>query len=194
MKEVDTDPDLLDCIAEYAYPRGGQEMTEICNGLGETYLQMAREQDVIGWRRFMEGMISTRMREIQRQYHISEGTRTSPERWAQDLILKLLEATHGQWLYRNVQIHNVVSGTQATIRKEAIQKEIEDQMELGEAGLLEEDNWMLEVNLGDLESTSGEQEQYWLVAIKAAWEAATLTRQNEQIPRTRPQKRRRALS
>jgi hypothetical protein len=40
-------------------------------------------------------------------------------------------------------------------------------MELGEAGLLEEDNWMLEVNLGDLESTS-EQEQYWLVAIKAA--------------------------
>ncbi len=142
----------------------------------------------------MEGMISTRMREIQRQYHISEGTRTSPEQWAQGLLLKLLKATHGQWLYRTVQIHDVVSGTQATIRKEAIQKEIEDQMELGEAGLLEEDNWMLEVNLGDLESTSGEQEQYWLVAIKAAREAATLTRQNEQIPRTRPQKRRRALS
>ncbi len=67
-------------------------------------------------------------------------------------------------------------------------------MELGEAGLLEEDNWMLEVNLGDLESTSGEQEQYWLVAIKAAREAATLTQKNEQIPRTRPQKRRRALN
>ncbi len=97
-------------------------MMEICNGLGETYLQMAREQDVIGWRGFMEGMISTRMREIQRQYHIAEETRTSPERWAQGLILKLLEATHGQWLYRNVQIHNVVLGTQATIRKEAIQK------------------------------------------------------------------------
>jgi len=125
MKEVDTDPNLLDCIAEYAYARGGREMTEICNGLGETYMQMAREQDVIGWRRFMEGTIPTRMREIQRQYHISEGTRTSPERWAQGLILELLEATHGQWLHRNVQIHDVVSGTQATIRKEAIQKEIE---------------------------------------------------------------------
>jgi hypothetical protein len=67
-------------------------------------------------------------------------------------------------------------------------------MELGEAGLLKEDNWMLEVKLGDLESTSGEQEQYWLVAIEAAREAATLTRLNEQAPRTRPQKRRRALS
>ncbi len=96
--------------------------------------------------------------------------------------------------YRNVQIHNAVSGTQATIRKEAIQKEIKEQMELGEAGLLEEDNWMLEVNLGDLESTSGEQEQYWLVAIEAAWEAAMLTRQNEQASRTRRRKRRRALS
>ncbi len=59
----------------------------------------------------MEGMISIRMREIQRQYHISEGTRTSPERWAQGLILKLLEVTHGQWLYCNVQIYDVVSGT-----------------------------------------------------------------------------------
>ena len=125
MKEVDTDPVLLDCIAKYAYTRGGQEMTEICNGLGKTYLQMAHEQDVIGWRQFMEGVISTRMREIQCQYHILEGTRTSPKRWAQGLILKLLEATHGQWLYRNVQIHNAVLGMQATIRKEAIQKEIE---------------------------------------------------------------------
>ncbi len=73
----------------------------------------------------MEGMISTRMREIQRLYHISEGTQTSPEQWAQGLILKLLKALHRQWLYRNVQIHNAVLGMQATIRKEAIQKEIE---------------------------------------------------------------------
>jgi hypothetical protein len=108
----------------------------------------------------MEGMISTRMREIQCLHHISEGTRTSPEGWAQGLILKLLEATHGQWLYPNVQIHDSVSGTEATLRKVSIQREIKEQIELGEAGLLEEDNRMLEVNLGDLENTSGEQEQY----------------------------------
>ena len=33
---------------------------------------------------------------------------------------------------------------------------------------------MMEVNLGDMEKTSGEQEQYWLLAIKAAWEAKHL--------------------
>ncbi len=62
-----------------------------------------------------------------------------------------------------------------TLWKEAIQHEIKEKMELGEAGLLEEDQWMMEVNLGNLEITSGENEEYWLLAIKAAWVAATLT-------------------
>jgi hypothetical protein len=155
-------------------------MVEICTGLGDNYRQMAVDQDAIGWRRFMEGMVCHRMRTIQRLYHFHAGTHLSPERWAKGLILKLLEATHGQWLYRNVQIHDSVAGTQATLRKEVIQREIEAQMEMGQAGLLDEDQWMLEVNLMDLETTSGEQEEYWLVAIRAAREAAILTRQQTQ--------------
>ncbi len=79
MQEVGTDPDLLDCIAEYAYSRGGRAMMEICNGLGEVYQLMATDQDKIGWRRFMEGMICTRMRHIQREYSRSKGTATSSE-------------------------------------------------------------------------------------------------------------------
>jgi hypothetical protein len=124
----------------------------------------------------MEGMISTMMRSIHYDYHHMQGTRMNPKCWAQGLIWKLLKATHGQWIYWNIQIHDSVAGTQATLWKEAIQKKMEEQMELGEAGLLEEDHWMLEVNLGDLETTGGEQKEYWLLAIKAAWMAATLTR------------------
>jgi hypothetical protein len=41
------------------------------------------------------------------------------------------------------------------------------------AGLLEEDLWMMEVNLGDLGNTSG-KEAYWLLVIKAVRVAATL--------------------
>ncbi len=177
LSEGDTDPDLLDCIAEYAYGRGRRTMVNICQGLGEDFQKMAWEQDAIGWRRFMEGMISRCMHGIQSLYHLKEVTHLSPKGWAQGLTLKLLEATHGQWIYRNIQIHDSVAGTQATLRKEAIQWEIESQMELGMAGLLKEDHWMMEVNLRYMESTTGEQEEYWLVAIKAAREAATLTRQ-----------------
>ncbi len=140
LEEMDTDPDLLDCIMEYAHGRGGRTMESICEGLG----------DAIGWRRFMEGMISKEMRTIQYEYYHGQSSRLSSTRWVKGLILKLLETTHGQWIYQNVQIHDNVAGTQATLRKEAILKEIEEQMELGDAGLLKEDHWMLEVNLGDL--------------------------------------------
>jgi hypothetical protein len=113
----DTNPDLLDCIAEYAYGRGGRTMVEICHGLGDHFQKMVRDQDAIGWRRFMEGMICKYMHEIQSLYHFREGTLLSPKQWAQGLILKLLEATHGQWIYRSIQIHDSVAGTQATLRK-----------------------------------------------------------------------------
>jgi hypothetical protein len=63
--------------------------------------------------------------------------------------------------FRNIQI---LSHQARTHRKEAIQCKLEEQMELGAAaGLLEEDHWMMEVNLGlgdMMEATSGEQEKY----------------------------------
>ena len=50
------------------------------------------------------------------------------------LVTKLLEATHGQWLYRNIHVHDDIAGVEATARKEEIQKFIEDQLEIGEEG------------------------------------------------------------
>ena len=179
LKEADTDPDLLDCIMEYAHGRGGRTMEDICEGLGPQFQKMAKAQDAIGWRRFMEGMICKEMRQIQYDFYHGHGTRLSATQWAKGIILKLLETTHGQWIYRNVQIHDNVAGTEATLRKEAILKEIEEQMELGNAGLLEDDHWMLEVNLGDLENSNGEQAEYWLLGIRAGRMACTLTRANE---------------
>jgi hypothetical protein len=58
MKDVDTYPDLMDCIAEFAYGHGGCLMTDICKGLGHLFIQMAREQDLIGFYRvvLLQGM------------------------------------------------------------------------------------------------------------------------------------------
>ncbi len=49
--------------------------------------------------------------------------------------------------------------------------EIKRQWELGDAGLLEEDKYLAEVNLGGLENTLGECLHYWLLAIKTAQKA-----------------------
>jgi hypothetical protein len=111
LDKAETDPDLLDCISEYAHGQGERTITKICSGLGSQFIQMAKEQDVIGWRWFMKGIIFRSMRNIQYNFHYWEGTKMNPNQWAHGLILKLLEATHGQWIYRNIQIHDAATGT-----------------------------------------------------------------------------------
>jgi hypothetical protein len=66
------------------------------------------------------------------------------------------------------------SGTRATARKEEIQLAIGAQQEMRTEDLLEEDQYLAEVNLEDLESTSGERQEYWLIAIRVAREASIL--------------------
>jgi hypothetical protein len=57
--------------------------------------------------------------------------------------------------------------------------EIERQWDLGDDGLLEEDKYLVEVNLGDMETTSGECQHYWLLAIKTVWKTKLLCVQQE---------------
>ncbi len=122
----------------------------------------------------MEGMVCQQLREIQATYTSIEGSGVMPEQWTIGVVIKLLEATHGQWLYRCVQVHDRVQGTIAPQRKKELQREIEDEQEQGFDGLLEEDQYLEEVNLEDLENTSGERQEYWLVAMQAAREASLL--------------------
>jgi hypothetical protein len=43
--DAKTEPDLLNCIMEYAHGRGGQSIENICSGLGQHFMQIAREQE-----------------------------------------------------------------------------------------------------------------------------------------------------
>ena len=172
--EVDTDPHLRECLVEYARGRGGRTMSEICRGMDDRFRRVAEEQDAVGWRRFMEGMIVRGLRQLQELYTTVKGSNVTGEQWATGVITKLLETTHGQWLYRCVQVHDRFSGIQATQRKEELQMAIEAQQDMGWEDLTEEDQYLAEVNLEDLEHTSGERQEYWLVAIQAAREASRL--------------------
>ena len=122
----------------------------------------------------MEGMIPKEIREIKEAFTSVEGALISLKTWSTGIIVKLLEAVHGQWLYCCVQIHDRNRGTLVTARKEALQQEIEEQMERGWSDLLEEDQYLAEVNLEGLEQSSGEKQQYWLASIRAAQEASRL--------------------
>ena len=63
-------------------------------------------------------------------------------------------------------VHNDTSGTLANKRKEDLQAQIKELKESGGDDLLEEDKYLLEINLEDLESSSGERQTYWLLAVE----------------------------
>jgi len=168
LQQEHTDPILRSCLVDYARGRGSLTMEEITWCHGAAFRRLGRSQDKIGWRRFMEGMISREAVSLQEASVANVGGATATAKWARGLVTKLLETTHGQWLYRNVHVHDTMSGTHATARKEEIKKFIEDQLELGEEGLAEQDLFLLEINLGDLETSSGEDQHYWLLQIEAA--------------------------
>lgn len=159
-------------------------MSDICSGEGQLYERMAASQDSIGWRRFMEGMICIEMRSIQETHSRLRGCNTSAPLWGPGLVTRLLEITHGQWLYRCVQIHDKTQGTLITNRKENLQRQIEEEMDKGWDDLLEEDQYLAEINLEDLEVSNGERQEYWLLSIRAARAASRHTRRNRRRQQT----------
>ena len=102
------------------------------------------------------------------------GTPSTPKSWAKGIIVGMIEITHSQWLYRNVHVHDTVTELHATRRKEELQKEIQYQIQIGGEELTEDDKYLLGVNLEDMDTTSGERQEYWILAIQAAREARIL--------------------
>jgi len=178
LESVDTDPVLQYCIVEYLRGRRAVSMMDIAR---ETYAprlaRLGQSQDEIGWTRFLEGMVSKELLRLQTSY-IAKRRRPvlTAHRWIVGLITRLLEIAHGQWIYRNFVVHDSIAGTLATQAKEVLQAELETQLELGADGLLEEDKYLLEVNLGNLEESNGDTQAYWLLAIRTAREAASIRR------------------
>ena len=108
----------------------------------------------------MEGMVSAEILKIQSDFVDFGRCTLSLDIWAKGLVMKLLEITHGQWLYMNVQIHDAVSGLKAVEIKEEIQREIDHQVMLGGTGLDEQDRYLLEINVGDLDTSLGDDQYY----------------------------------
>ncbi len=173
----ETDPELAYGLVEFACSRGMKPLKEICRHIPR-FRWMVVAHDRMGWCWFMEGMICTQVVEVQHSYQMLCGMNRTLKSWATGLVIKLMEITHGQWLYCNVLVHDSMSGSLVTMRKEEIQHEIEKQQLLGQQDLQEKDICLVEVNLEDLEDSSGERQEYWLILIQAARKAGQLAQKS----------------
>ena len=55
-------------------------------------------------------MVSKEVAQIQRKVDHGGRHTISVEAWSSGLVTRLLEVTHGQWLYRNVHMHDIFTG------------------------------------------------------------------------------------
>ena len=167
--EVHTPRDLVYHIGAFIQNRGHVSMEELCHCLPPEYIPFARAQD--GWRRFLEGMDAAELETLVLQIGIGADSHLGPAQWMTTLVKKLLDVTHSMWIFRNLSIHDPTTWILATQWKERIMDELEyHQQELGGEGLREEDQWLMEVNLEDLEHNNGEKDAYWVLAIETARE------------------------
>ena len=77
-------------------------------------------------------------------------------------------------------MHDTVSGLKAAEKKEELQMEIKYQIELGGAGLDEQDRYLLDINLEDLETSTGEDQYHWLISIQASRDDKILRRRHQE--------------
>ena len=77
---------------------GGVSMENIVWDKGSRFYKLGQSMENIGWIRYTEGMISSEALVIQAECVDLGGCSILLENWAKGLAIKLLEATHGQWL------------------------------------------------------------------------------------------------
>lgn len=65
-------------------------------------------------------------------------------------------------------VYEQTAGTVQAFRKAQLQEEILQQLNSGRETLRVEDQYLLEINLGDLDMGLLQKQEYWLWAIKAA--------------------------
>ena len=65
MTTVGTNNPLRRCLTDYARKRGGVSMEHIVWGKGPKFYKLGQSMDKIGWRRYMEGMVSSEVLGIQ---------------------------------------------------------------------------------------------------------------------------------
>jgi len=68
---------------------------------GSSVTAAAQSQSSIGWKNMLEGLLSSKWRQLQQRHYNSRRSQKSSKRWAQGLFLKLHHLAWNQWKHRN---------------------------------------------------------------------------------------------
>ena len=91
--------------------------------------------------------------------------------WMKQLITRLLNISHAQWMYRNFSLHNKTSGYLRQSDQADVLAEIATLSNKRPEEIPEESWFLLEVEMVNLDSSSLAQQKYWIAAMKVALSA-----------------------
>jgi hypothetical protein len=190
LAEHDTPMELAKLLSHYLQERGGATCLDCAANLNlpPIYLTFAKSHDTIGWDGFSMGMVSQDLLPLFSTISHTSTSAPKATRWMSGLITHLLQTMHTQWIYCCILVHDRSTGTLISANKEELLKEIEHQLSLGPEGLDEQDQFLLKCNFDKLADSPGDNQDYWLLAIRAAREASRLRREVSTEAHSRPQK------
>ena len=134
-------------------------------------LALAKGQDLIGYRHFMEGRISKKIWSIQsRHLALSAGHMNGTE-WTKGFITRILKITQSQWIYRNVSFHDKQHGYAKRKRVDELDHQIRQLGNTNPRNIPQDSRFLLERDSNDLSKDSVLMKEYYVEAIEAAIKA-----------------------
>ncbi len=96
LKRNNTHPDIESLLLRYLRGRGSTTCSKCSKvlGLPNIIQEFAALQDVIGWDRFIMGMVLSKLLPIQSAYLLQCNYSYQAERWISGVITQLLQVTH----------------------------------------------------------------------------------------------------
>ena len=165
-----TDPELACWIPMYLRARNSSSFRNL-RYLPSRLSRLATTQDGIGWLHFLEGKVSSEIRNIQALFLAQSNTRVTIDSWMSKFIGHFLDISHSQWIYRNITLHHHSRGTLQLRRRKEVLAEIERQLQLPASEIPETSRFLLEIPRDELDLCHPTEQSYWLLAIQAARKA-----------------------
>ena len=111
---------------------------------------LAASQDLIGWREFTEGHISTHFYAIQSFHLAMSSSYLNREDWTKQFISKLLQITHSQWIFHNFSLHDKTHGYLHNKKADKILRLINEFLEVAPEEIPEDSQFLLKINFSKL--------------------------------------------
>ena len=166
----DTDPRLhVLFIKKLRQPRSLM-LDLIPDGCSVDLIQAAKEQDLLGYDRFIEGRLTSSWRNIQQSYYNVNHPDTfrNGKRWAAVVIRNILRYCRQHWLVRNKFVDEKKINHNQEVLKYRVLDKLEDEFAKGVNGIPIDERFLFDIDLEQLKKLSLAAQRDWLDHIYTA--------------------------